>query len=999
MVSKFFSGFNQRKSKDSAQSPAAPPAKTTIGVGAVLEQRYRLDAEIGRGGMGVVYRAHDLQLDRDVAVKVLVPEADNSARENMQREVAAAAKLNHPNIVGVYHNGSVNPGDDQSAPFIVMELIQGKSLEETHGLTYAQIIDLALQICDALDHAHEQGLVHRDLKPSNVLIEKHGYKYTAKLVDFGLAQSTDIEELPVNAAVAGTVYYLAPEVISGQPADVGADLYALGVLLYELVTGRVPFSDFDSPSILAQHLKESVPPPSQSRTDIPPALESIILRLLAKDPKNRFASAREVSNALEQIVEEAEHSNVVRNNLPQITTRFVGRERELAEIKPLFESHRLVTFSGAAGIGKTRLALATGATLTEQFPDGVWFVELAPWTDPALVPQAVASALGVRQESRRALMVSLTEYLIEKHLVLILDHCDHLRAACVQLVRTILDKCPELRILTTSREALQTENEMIYQVPSLSPSDALQLLTNRIIAATPSFKATDQNAPTLARTVEQLDGNPLAIELVAPIFQACDELRTTNVIDWSYEHLTAPERTLLNRLAVFVGGFTLEEVESFCASGFIDTTHLLRQLIAKSFIEISPAQGAEPRYRLSETIREYALGKLRSSDEEESMRRNQRDGFLVLAMRAAPNLRGAERDMWLKRLEIEYPNLLAALDWTRGHPRDVDTAVRFGAALWQFWNVRGYWREGYDRLTQIIEQSKNVKPSAARAQVLIGAGHLALLQADYATAQDWFGQSLTISRAVNDEHAEALALCGLGSIAQAHGEYSRAEKFFYDGWYKCSKMGSQWETANALFNLGLLNLRQGDFFGARKLFTSSLETFRQFGDKRSMAQVLTNLGMIEYQRGHYDEAGIRFEEALLIWRELYDRFELAHLLDNLGQVALRQGKVDQARDFFIESLLLFKEMNSRRHIAQVLYGVAGAIASKRKSTRAAQLIGAAETLLTAPGPQIENTNPVEPDKSWLIARIQLEPEAFDVARAVGRAMSLEQAIKCAMEPV
>ena len=1001
MVSKLFPGFGKRQANDPAS------AKIIIGVGAVLEQRYRLDAELGRGGMGIVYRARDLQTDQEVAVKVLKPDdQDPNARASLLREADTAAQLHHPNIVAIYHTGSVDTGATQPAPFIVMELVQGADLDKLHGLVYTQIIDLARQVCDALDHAHSHGLVHRDLKPGNILVEKQGYRYIGKLVDFGLARNRDLDNLPADSGVAGTVYYLAPEVIAGQPADTGADLYALGVMLYEMVTGRVPFSDFDSQSILAQHLKESVAPPSDSRADVPPALESIILRLLAKDPKNRFASAREVGNALEQIAESTERSLIARNNLPQLTTSLIGRARAVEEIAPLFQTHRLVTLTGDPGIGKTRLALALGAELTELFADGVWLVELAPWSDPAMVSQVIASGLGVHEETRRGLMVSLTHNLREKNLLLMLDHCDHLPAACAQLAETIGRECPEIRILATSAEPLNVESEKSIVLSGLTAQDSAQLLVERIRLVSPAFKSNDQSAAILARFAERLGGNPLALELVAARAQALplkeidqqlsQSFSVGDVIDWSYALSSNAERTLLNRMAVFSGGCAHSAIESACASGMIDALGALKRLVDHALVKISPAKGAETRYRLSESIRRYALEKLRAADEAESMRRNHRDFYLLMITRAALNLRGAEREMRLAQFEREYANILAALDGALARGETVIT-LRFASALWRFWNVRGYWREGYDRIVQILEQAKTLQPTATHADGLIGAGYLAILQADYAAAQTWFEQGLAMARAANDPHSEANALCGLGSIAQARGDFDRAESFFRNGWLKCSAAGDHWETAHAQYNLGLLGLRQGDLFGARKQFSASLEIFRQFSDKRSMAQALVNLGLIEYQREQYADARARFESALLIWRELHDRFETANLLDNLGQTALRQEQFDQARAFFIEGLTLFREMNSRRHLANGLVGLAGALASKRQAERAAKLIGAADTLRNAPSPQIENDNRVETDQSWLTARIQLNAEAFEAARAAGRAMSLEQALACASE--
>ena len=433
-------------------------------MGAVINERYRLDAELGKGGMGVVYRAHDILNDRQAAIKIMsTGGASVSALEQFLREARVMAMLDHPHIVSVYEIGTADTGARIPSPFIAMEYVGGQNLSELRGLVFTQIVDLGRQICDALEYAHSQGLVHRDLKPQNVLVEKRGFQYYAKLADFGLARPRGLPNSPAESGVAGTVYYLAPEVIAGQPADVAADLYAFGVMLYEMVTGRVPFSDYDEQSILSQHLNESVVPPSQSRKDVPPELESVILRLLAKDPRERFASAREVCQALEQVAATLGRVGE-RTNLPTGLPDLVERADEIAQIRQLLEASRLVILVGAASVGRTRIALACGAQLIDQFSDGVWLVDLEKCLEPGAVPQAVAAALNVRANPARALTASLMDSLCEKNLLLILDHCDHLIGACAQLAQTILHTCPQVCLLATSSQPLNISDEACYRV-------------------------------------------------------------------------------------------------------------------------------------------------------------------------------------------------------------------------------------------------------------------------------------------------------------------------------------------------------------------------------------------------------------------------------------------------------------------------------------------------------------------------------------------------------
>jgi len=361
----------------------------------------------------------------------------------------------------VYETGTVDTGTDLPSPYIVMELVYGTSLEELRGFTCRRIIEIGKQICDALAYAHNQGFVHRDLKPGNVLVEKHGFQYFVKLMDFGLARPRGAENLPTESNLAGTIFYLAPEVIAGQPADVSSDLYALGAMLYEMITGRVPFSDFiDDQAILTQHLEEPVAPPSQSRGDLPPALEAIIMRLLEKNPKDRFTSAQEVRQALER-VKALPGLDSRSGNLPQVEIDFRVHEQKIVQVSKLLETGRFVTILNES----ETLLLATATQLANQFPDGVWLVELESISDPASVLPAAASILCVPENSKRARAVSLIECLREKHMLLLLNQCDHLLGACAQLAETILRACPEVYILATSQRPLGLSIEKCYREP------------------------------------------------------------------------------------------------------------------------------------------------------------------------------------------------------------------------------------------------------------------------------------------------------------------------------------------------------------------------------------------------------------------------------------------------------------------------------------------------------------------------------------------------------
>ena len=449
MPPKLFSRLSQALRKNENSAP--------IGVGTLIDQRYRLDAEIGRGGMGIVYRARDIQCDRDVALKIVNLETANALTlRQFSREAQITSKLDHPHIVAVYDTGAVQAGAGGQVPYIVMELVEGTGLDEISGLTYARIIDLGIQICDALEYAHRQGLVHRDLKPGNLLIKKEGFQYCVKLMDFGLSRPRAEAYSQTESSRAGSFFYLAPEVILGQPADVPSDLYALGVILYELITGRVPFSNFDEQTVLAQHVREAAAPPSRSRSDLPPALEKIVMRLLEKDPRDRFASAAQVRLALEQVNIKSEAAHT-RGNLPALPPDSSGLKNEIEQVRGLIASNRLVTLLSD---DDDALALAAASQCVDQFTDGIWRVDLQPVQDPSQVLNTVAHVLGVQADPDRPLTVSLLQFLREKDLLLILSHCGHVVQACAQLAETIMRACPEVRILAVSQRALNMDGEL-----------------------------------------------------------------------------------------------------------------------------------------------------------------------------------------------------------------------------------------------------------------------------------------------------------------------------------------------------------------------------------------------------------------------------------------------------------------------------------------------------------------------------------------------------------
>jgi len=460
--------------------------------------------------------------------------------------------------------------------------------------------------------------------------------------------------------------------------------------------------------------------------------------------------------------------------MPVQLTSFVGREKEKAEVERLLRTTRLLTLTGAGGAGKTRLALQAAAHLLDEFKDGVWFVDLAPISEPTLVPHAVATAMKIPEQQGRPTLTALSEYLHPRQLLLILDNCEHLLVACAGLADALLRACPHLKILTTSRQPLEVEGETTWRVPSLplpdvqqrmlSPeglraNDAVRLFVERASAASPEFGLTDRNAMVVAKVCNRLDGIPLAIELAAArvrtmsverIVERLDDRfrllatggstalprhRTLRgAMDWSYDLLSEAERAMLRRLSVFAGGFTLDAAEGVCAGDSVqrdDVLPLLTQLVDKSLVVLYEHDGTE-RYRLLETVRQYTADKLAESGESADTRRRHRDWYLALALQADAELRGPTQRVWIARLEAERDNVRAALAWSLSEDGG-EAGLRLAGAMAWFWVMQANVNEGREWLEKALSSVREPSP-AARAKALNGAGIMAWRQGDLVAA-------------------------------------------------------------------------------------------------------------------------------------------------------------------------------------------------------------------------------------------------------------------------
>jgi non-specific serine/threonine protein kinase len=938
-------------------SGGAPPDSLAP---ASFQSRYRFESEIGRGGMSVVYRAHDTLLDRAVAIKALSASGlGEEGRARWLREARAAARLNHPNVVPVYDVGEATPpAATMPAPCIVMELVEGHSLHDYRPGSLAEVIAIFRQICAALEHAHAHHIIHRDLKPENVIIAPDG---AAKLMDFGLAR-TPASRLTITGGIAGTVFYLAPELLRGQDPSPQSDLYALGVMLYELAAGRLPFTGDDPLAVISHHLHTPPTPPREHDPALPPALDALILRLLSKQPADRPASAAEVRQALDEVERQTTGAGAPpqragaapppASGLPAQPTPFVGRQRELAEVAERLQSPacRLLTLIGPGGIGKTRLALQAAAAHAPAFADGVCFVPLAPISSSDFLLSAIAESLKFTFYGGQDARVQLLNYLRDKQSLLVLDNFEHLLDGA-GLIAEMLASAPGLKFLVTSQERLNLQGEWLLEVQGMRvPSSeaeegletygAIQLFVQSARRVDAGFGLSKEDLPAVIRICRMVAGMPLGIELAAAWVRSlsCAEIAreiernlgflTTTlrdvperhrsllaVFDYAWNRFSEEERDVFQRLSVFWGGFQREAAGQVAGA----TLAQLSALVDKSLLRRS----ASGRYEMHGLLRQYAQKRLVESGEAEAVRGRHLDFYLRLAEEAEPGLRAADQIAWLARLEAEHDNLRAALKWALDGG-GIEAGLRLAGALARFWYLRGYWAEGRDWLQRLLSQREAEGMAAleaaahlrrARAKALYGAAWLAN---EDASEQGLYEEALALSRAVGDKWSVAFALRGLAARANYDGEHARAAAYLNESLALFRELGDDWGEALVSFNQGWVAHDQGEYEEAAERWDDSLKLFREVGDRWGAAVSLGSLGYLARLMNDYPLAAKDSEESLALFRELGDKAGIATSLSRLASVAFRRGEFQQAVGLLEDSRALQHELGSTWGVAFTL---------------------------------------------------------------------------------
>ena len=926
---------------------------------------YTITGRLGTGGMGQVYEAVDTRLDRKVALKFLHPVAlqETEARERLRFEAQAAARLDHPNIGIVY---AIEETDDGQL-FIVLAYYEGLTLRqrlEQGPLPWREAATLALHVARGLEHAHRAQLVHRDIKPGNLLITPEG---KVKILDFGLAQARQQADGSQMNAIAGTMAYMAPEQVRGQAVDDRADLWALGVVLYQMLTGVSPFKGKgDVAATILKIIKHEPASLLELHPECPAALDVLLAKALAKDPALRYGSAQQLGQDLDALTDEPRPSAVGNvqvavsvtessATLPVLKSPLVGRQDELTLINTYLadDACRMLTLLGTGGTGKTRLALETAHAhhKRRQFGDGVYFSPLDALDDIKFVPTSVAEALNLNLTGQEKPIVQISQFIGQKHMLLVLDNFEHVIEAAL-LPSQLLQNCPNLKLLVTSRERLNIEEEWTLPLAGLSVPDgetsdmnqlassaAVELFMQRAQRVTPDFALTEDSAPGVIRICQLVKGLPLGLELAAvwvrlmspemianEIQKNYDFLVTRSrnttvrhrsiraVFDYSWQLLDDIEQETLRKLSVFRGSISQEAYEQVVAAPL----NILASLVDKSLLVVS-SQG---RYQQHSVLLPYASDKLRAQAEEHDLMRAAHGSYFLGLVSADMTQEAAHpkgEQMGQRTLDLELENIRVAWRWALEGERWT-VLKRSVRPLLKLYERRGLIQEGSD---VFLEARDYLADLATKKDDLIGhlqvnSSFLRMLAGDYSGAEELATRGLNILRPLEETDGIIIGLNVLGALRTRTGKFQDAEPFLREALSMAQAQRDLHTVASLLSNLGNIKQVLGAYEDSRTLFEQSLELSRQLGNDSQIVLNLNNLGSLALSAKRLDGAEPLLNEGLALARDSGMQRLIPFFLANLGTVAYKLGDFERSHELGSEALEHVRESGERWFEAALL---------------------------------------------------------------------------------
>ncbi|MFN8547008.1 MAG: protein kinase [Candidatus Eisenbacteria bacterium] len=1032
---------------------------------------YEIEGTLGRGGMGVVLLARDPRLGRRVALKLISGRIAHDPEWNARfvREARTLASLNHPNIATIH-----SLDRDGTIDFLTMEYIEGRSLAaviSSGDIAMPDALSICRQIARGLEAAHQVGVIHRDLKPLNVMVGPDGH---VKLLDFGLAttESREISDAETilateidpsemggegsvesdatvlvsdasarasavsgSTASTGTPGYISPEQVVGATLDARSDLWAFGAVLFECLSGVRAFDGETGAERIRRSMSGSYDP-SRLPSNTPAAVRDLVMRCLKRRREERPAAASELRAVLDAALAarewEAREAGTTdatpggrpRTNLPRQLSSFVGRGKELAAIRAMLDQHRLVTITGAGGAGKTRAALQVAEAKSAEDSAEVWLVELAPMSDPAFVPAAVARALGVTESPGQPLADAIVANLANRELLLLLDNCEHLVESAANLVSRLLRSSAGLRVLATSREALGIPGEAIFPLPPLAlnepeagqaestESEAVLLFAERARQVQPSFRVDSTNLDAVVEICRRLDAMPLAIELAAARVRALspreiakrldDRFRLLRggargedrrhqtleaMIDWSHALLSDGEQRLLRRLSVFRGGWTLEAAEAICADETLESWEvldLLSRLIEKSLVVFH--QG---RYSLLETVREYAAARLRGAEDHAAVRERCQEYFLGFARGAAEKLIGPEQGEWLARLDADVENIRACIAWSvdRG---ETNRSLRLAGGLVRYWLIRAQWREGRDTITRALALPPQDESLLDRASALNGLASFLFALRELDAAIPVYRQTIEMARAAGSLDRAGTTLQNLGNIYRQQGKHEEAAEAFREA-LECVDPNNTWVRSAIQMNLGTLALTLEKYDEGEAHLLKALELQASTGDRVVEGVVVMHLGLVAFRRKRMTEARDLYLRANAIFEDLSDRNMGSFCDANLSGALFALGDIDGAERRTLRALRSVKNSGELELNITCLEQLGWFACHRRRFDSGVRLLGAAEAArlrLNIPRVAVEMR---EWNESLEAIRSKLDAAEFDRHWQAGGALDLPEA--------
>ncbi len=995
-------GAGEQRSKGAGEHSPPHPRPPARFINQRFEIRNLKRDLIGQGSMGHVYRGTDTSSGLPVAVKVLKPDVvanHPDLVERFIREGEALRQLNHPNIVKM-----LAAADKDGQHYLVMEYISGGSLhdllKQPEPLSIPRVVEIGLGLADALTRAHHLNIIHRDLKPANVLLTENG---NPRLTDFGIARLADSPTLTQTGAVLGTVNYLSPEACQGESLDSRSDIWAFGVLLYEMLAGIRPFTGETMAATLTAILTQPVPDLKQHRPEIPLSLVDLIIQMLEKDPRQRIPSVRLVGAELEAILQGREEAGVQSalwtpaqrrsaeekvpllpsppappHNLPPQPTSFIGRKKELAEIADQLANPacRLLTLGGPGGIGKTRLAIEAATAQIDAFSHGVTFVPLAPINpadfEDSINPlvTALADALkfafhGSKPKSQ------LLAFLREKEMLLVLDNFEHLLTDAhlladahlqetVDFVTDILSHAPQVRILVTSRERLNLQEEWLFPLqgmtypspPQPSPPEeeihasggegaefysAVQLFGERARQIQPDFDL-DAEHPAVVRICQLVDGMPLGIELAATwvrlmpcqtiaqeIENGIDILTTTlrNVVerhrslravfDHSWQLLSQEEKDVFKKLSVFRGGFLYEAGEVVGGASL----PLLSALVDKSLLR----RTRSGRYEIHALLRQYAAEKLKEDFEEyEAAQKAHAHHYAKFMQQGELAMRDHRQLETYTQIAADIDNIRATWRWAVDK-KDLEVFEKSQNALIDYCEKQGYFQEAEAAFRRAVTALGRAEMAIAESLTERQAAVLGTLLDNQAwftfrlglpEAKALWQQSIAVLRRAGAggrwELAGALSMLG---IRLSEEDYAQADALLQEGLVVATEVGDPWLLGFVKQNQGETARSQGEYRAAVPHLQQSLDHYEQTGEQRFRSFAVNSWGRAAYGMGQHTQAEELLVEALETRRALGDQIGIAYSLLDLGKLARAQGRLAKARQQIEASLAICEEIGGR----------------------------------------------------------------------------------------